>query len=150
MTKIFRLVIMLFIAHFGGATPALSGSISVMAGAIGGQNGGPGPLGIPPAPYQFQFDYITDAGTESRLALTGILFGHRFETQGLYASIGGGLVIDGNGVGFGPYMAYGYISGNGSPGTYHFNAEFMQAISSSVHHVKYASPYSVSIGCIWK
>lgn len=75
-------------------------------------SGGPNPLDIPPVSIiQYELMYLTESQTEWSLALyPGIFYGHRFpwDDTGLYASLGGGIVLARQGIGPGIYSAFGY------------------------------------------
>jgi hypothetical protein len=74
--------------------------------------GGSNPVSIPPAnPVDWQFVYVNDADREWVVSLVpGLLWGQRFYKGGLYAALGGGILVTSSGVGIGVDHAYGYES----------------------------------------
>jgi hypothetical protein len=74
--------------------------------------GGSNPVSIPPAnPVDWQFTYVTDQNREWVVSLVpGLLWGQRFYNGGLYAALGGGLLVTSSGMGLGVDHAYGYES----------------------------------------
>ncbi len=139
--------IMLFIASLlmiFRADTLLASQLVVHLGPPAAGNGGPNPLTIPPLnPLDYEVVYITDADREWSISISpGIFYGFRSGgDEGTYASAGGGLVINANGVGPGVYTAFGY---NAFCGTACFNIEYKQALGISDGHI--ISPYAIRMG----
>lgn len=131
------------------AGTARAGSMTVSIGPEQVGNGGAFPMAMPPNdPYQWGFTVVTDGGFETTLSLCpGIVFGYRFKVDGLYVAAGGGIIIDANGVGAGPYSSFGYTSGGGTAGV-HFTASYTQALGYSAR--RYYAPSVMRFGAIWE
>lgn len=107
--------------------------------------GGANPVSIPPiSPTDYALVYLTERQTEWTFSIfPGLLYGYRFDVNkeaGVYASAGGGLLLDGNGIGPGIYSAVGV---NRCGTTFCFNAEYKQALGFSGVLI---SPYAFRIG----
>lgn len=131
------------------AGTARAGSMTVSIGPEQVGNGGAYPMAMPPTdPFQWAFTAVTDGGFETTLSLCpGIILGHRFKADGIYVAVGGGIIIDANGVGAGPYSSFGYESGGGSAGV-HFTASYTQAIGFSGG--RYRAPSAMRFGAVWE
>jgi hypothetical protein len=62
-------------------------------------------------------------------------------SDSFYLGVGGGLIINANGVGVGPYTAFGTELGSGKV---KFNAEYKQALGISSAGL--LSPYAIRMG----
>lgn len=143
MHKLSILVGLLLVA---GAAPALATEITAHVGPPSVGAGGANPVSVPPTnPLEWEFEYVTDKDYEFNLAATpGLLFGARSEnSNGVYVSFGGGLVISSNGAGPGVYSSFGYNSGGK---TYKFNAEVKQAVGFNFSTNALISPYALRLG----
>jgi hypothetical protein len=129
---------------------SFGGSISFRAGPQQVGNGGSYPMWIPPTgPDQYGLTWVTDSGFESTLSIyPGILFGKRFQDGGLFASVGGGIIIARTG-GLGVYSTIGYETGSGSKGA-HFTTDYTQAIGYAANIKKYQAPSSMRFGILWR
>lgn len=107
------------------ATSAWAEGYAVRMGPPATGQGGPNPITF--SPVEIQLQYVTDGWMEYQLSITGLTAGkrHRF-SNGLYVSAGGGVIISGNGGGFGAYTAFGadlYC------GTVCWSTEYMKAVA---------------------
>lgn len=138
----------LIVSLLGISTQALAGSLTVHVGPASVGNGGSNPLAIPPVdPLQYEFIWLTDKDFESNISVSpGFLFGNRTRMGTLYVGLGGGLVIDANGVGPGVYSSIGY---NGT-GKIAFNAEFKQALGYDYEADTIIAPYAIRLGASYK
>lgn len=129
---------------------AYAGSVSFRAGPQQVGNGGSYPIWIPPTGAdQYGLTWVTDSGFESTLSLyPGILFGKRFQDRGLFASVGGGIII-GRVATLGIYSTLGYETGSGSKG-FHFTTDYTQAIGYVANTKKYQAPSSMRLGVLWR
>jgi hypothetical protein len=63
-------------------------------------------------PFEYELQFATDKGFEARAALVGLYAGWRLRSKGEgmggYVSFGGGLALDANGLGVGPYASAGF------------------------------------------
>ncbi|MCX6125682.1 MAG: hypothetical protein NTV34_13200 [Proteobacteria bacterium] len=128
-------------------TPQASyaGIISLRLGPPGVGTGGTNPLGIPPGPTDIDLGYVSQSKWETSIsAVPGLFLGKRIDFGGPYVGIGGGLAISSNGVGPGPYTAFGIDLGGG---TLRFNMEYKQAIGMTQKGI--VSPYALRIGIAW-
>jgi hypothetical protein len=136
--------LLLFLATFFHALPLQASTLYFRVGPPSVGNGGSNPMSIPPInPVEWEFSYLSPSDFESNISLTpGLLFGQRGSlTSGMYVSLGGGLIIDANGAGIGPYASIGWESS----GTVKFNAEFKQA-AGLASRVGLICPYALRIG----
>jgi hypothetical protein len=127
------------------STEALGGALTVHVGPPAIGSGGPNPISIPPLRFQeYEVTYVTASKFESNISVTpGLLFGTRYgEGRGVYYGLGGGLVINGNGVGPGVYSSVGLNLGE----TYKFNIEYKQALGVVIGGGRLISPYAVRLG----
>ncbi len=147
MKKLIRSMILFSVILM--SSEAFSGAISMSIGPEQIGSGGAAPLAVPPSdPFQWAFSWATDAGWETTVSLNpGLVFGYRMRAGGLFLSLGGGLIVDGNGSGIGPYSTFGYESGGGTPG-WHFLANYTQALGYSSGH--YIAPSAMRFGAIWE
>ncbi|MCX6117965.1 MAG: hypothetical protein NT027_10515 [Proteobacteria bacterium] len=124
---------------------ALSAPISLRFGPPGVGTGGTNPVGIPPSLADIEIGYVSANKWETNIsAIPGLFIGKRIDFKGPYMSLGGGLAISANGVGPGPYSAFGYDFGSGS---FRFNAEYKQAIGLTSKGT--INPYALRIGIAW-
>lgn len=127
------------------ATTSYAGSWTLRIGPAASGAGGTNPVGIPPGIQDLDIDYLTSSKWETSVSIfPGILVGKRLEFGGPYVSLGGGLVVSQNGIGPGPYSAFGWDIGSGS---WRFNMEYKQAIGFTSSGV--TGPYAVRIGVAW-
>ena len=123
-------------------TTSALGSWVVRVGppAVGG--GGSNPLTIPPVNIvDYEFQWISSKHREWSFSISpGFFYGYRTNLDGVYASFGGGLVINRNGVQPGVYSAIGYTR---PCKTYCFNVEFKQAIGVLGQLIH---PYALRVG----
>jgi hypothetical protein len=133
-----------WLAVFSGAT-ANAGALSLRFGPPGVGTGGTNPVGLPPGPTDMELGYVTQSKWETSLsAVPGLFLGKRIDFSGPYVSLGGGIAISANGVGPGPYSAFGYDLGSGA---FRFNIEYKHAIG--ITQSGYVSPYALRIGIAW-
>lgn len=94
------------------AAPLQARTLHVLIGPPSIGQGGSNPVSVPPAnPVDWQFTYVTDQNSEWLVSVVpGLLWGKRFYQGGLYAALGGGLLVTSSGVGVGVDHAYGYES----------------------------------------
>ena len=103
-------------------------------------NGGSNPLGIPPSALDLEFSYLTDSKWETAFAVCpGLTIGKRLQSGSLYLGYGGGVIIDGNGSGIGPYTSFGWEIGN----KFKFGAEYKQSLGITT--IGIISPYAVRL-----
>ncbi|MFK7872218.1 MAG: hypothetical protein AB8C84_03465 [Oligoflexales bacterium] len=121
---------------------AMYGDVVVRLGppALGG--GGANPLTIPPLSLQdYEITWISSKNREWNFSISpGFTYGYRTSDLGMYASFGGGLMINKNGVSPGVYSAVGYTN---PCKKYCFHIEYKQAIGilgTMIH------PYAVRMG----
>lgn len=136
----------------GGLAWTQAAEASSFTASIGPEQlgtGGSYPQAMPPTDiYQWGFTWVTEGGMEGTLGLCpGLLLGYRFKAEGLYASVGGGMIIDGNGTGLGPYTSFSYVSGGGTAG-WHFTTSYTQALGYT--NRRYLAPSSMRFGVIWE
>ncbi len=126
-----------------GGSSALGSAFTLRFGPPSAGNGGPNPLSIPPSGADVEASYVAKSGFETSLSVSpGILFGYRTNAgPGPYVSLGGGFVIDANGVGPGIYAGFG---GDFWCGWVCFSAEVKQALGISEKHI--VSPYALRVG----
>lgn len=107
--------------------------------AVGG--GGSNPVGLPPSAPDLELNYMTENNWETSLSVVpGVLYGKRFDIGNFYVGLGGGLIISGNGSGFGPYSSFGWESG----GRFRFSVEYKQALGITSSGL--VSPYALRLG----
>lgn len=122
-----------------------AGTLSLRMGPAGSGAGGTNPVGIPPSIQDLDIGYVTASKWESTFSVfPGLFLGKRLDFGGPYMSLGGGLVISQNGIGPGPYSAFGWDFGKGS---FRFNIEYKQALGITSNG--FASPYAVRLGIAW-
>ena len=104
-------------------------------------NGGSNPLGIPPGPADLELAWVSAGNWETSLSIVpGLLIGKRHTMGNYYVGLGGGVVIDANGAGLGPYSSFGWQS----DGPFILSFEFKQAIGFT--SVGMISPYALRTG----
>lgn len=122
-----------------------AGTLSLRIGPAASGAGGTNPVGIPPGIQDLDVGYVTASKWESTFSVfPGIFLGKRLDFGGPYMSVGGGLVISQNGIGPGPYTAFGWDIGSGSV---RFNMEYKQALGLTSSGI--AGPYAVRLGIAW-
>lgn len=127
------------------ASVAEAGPLTLRIGPAASGAGGTNPVGIPPGIQDLDFSYVSSGKWESSASIfPGLFLGKRLEFGGPYVSLGGGLAISQNGVGPGPYSAFGWDIGSG---TFRFNMEYKQAMGFTSSGV--TGPYAVRIGIAW-
>lgn len=127
------------------ATPSLGGILNLRFGPPGVGTGGTNPLGMPPGPTDIELGYVSQSKWETSIsAVPGLFLGKRIDFKGPYMSLGGGFAISGNGVGPGPYSAFGYDYGSGK---LRLNVEYKQALG--ITEDGFIGPYAVRIGVAW-
>lgn len=127
------------------STSATAGVLSLRIGPAASGAGGTNPVGIPPGIQDLDIGYVSASKWETTASIfPGLFLGKRIDFAGPYMSIGGGLVISQNGVGPGPYTAFGWDVGSGK---LRFNAEYKQAIGFTTNGL--TGPYAVRIGIAW-
>ena len=106
--------------------------------------GGSNPISIPPVnPLDYEFIITTKEHTEWTIGLIpGFFWGKRFVTNKMYASMGGGAVVNFQGIGPGVYMAVG----TDVCGFLCFNIEVKQAIGVTLGSYKLINPSAVRVG----
>ena len=109
-------------------------------------NGGSNPLGIPPNVPDVELSLITDSDWEFSLGVPAIGAGQNFLiTDVFYFGMGGGLVVDANGVGPGVYTAFGAEIGSE---TFRLLVEYKQAVAIATSGL--LSPYALRLGAgVW-
>ena len=124
--------------------PSYSTGMTLNVGPLSGGQGGSNPLSIPPLNFaEYQFIYTTSQNSEFVVGvIPGIFYGIRSsEKSPVYVSVGGGLVIDLNGVGVGIMSSVG---ANLFCAKVCFNMEYRQALAPSSGTL--LSPYALRIG----
>ena len=144
----FRLL--MTVAMFNLNFAAYSSSFSLRAGPQQIGNGGSYPMWLPPVGIdQYGMTYVTQSNFESTISIyPGLLFGRRFQSQGVYVSLGGGLII-GSSTGPGIYSTFGYETGGGSNG-WHFTMDYTQAVGYESKAASYFTSSSMRFGALWR
>ncbi len=133
----------LVVLILSSAEPASAFSLSLLLGPGSAGNGGSNPVGIPPGTTDIDITMAWDSGFQIDLSLVpGLLFGKRWTSGNWYVSLGGGILIDANGVGIGPYSTLGYMADWG------FTAEYTQTLGIS--QLGFVAPGSGRIGYTFK
>lgn len=146
-----RKIILAFIFCFSLLSKnSFAGSLSLRTGPQQIGSGGSYPIWIPPVRLdQYGLTWVTDSTFEMTLSLyPGLLLGKRFQSEGLFVSLGGGLIV-GTGAGPGIYSTFGYETGSGSDG-FHFTADYTQALGLNTRSKRYQSPSSMRFGVLWR
>ncbi|MEI6833088.1 MAG: hypothetical protein WCL28_03770 [bacterium] len=103
--------------------------------------GGANPLGLPPSAVDIELSHTSESNWETSFSIVpGLLLGKRQDFGNCYVSMGGGLVISANGVGIGPYTAFGWES----DGSFRYGIEYKQALG--VTGTGLISPYAIRAG----
>jgi hypothetical protein len=124
---------------------AIAGPLTLRMGPPGVGTGGTNPVGIPPSAQDLDISYVTKSGWETSLSVVpGLFLGKRLDFKGPYMSLGGGVALSANGVGPGPYSAFGYDIGSGS---FRFNIEYKQALGVTTSGI--VAPYALRVGIAW-
>lgn len=127
------------------STTTHAGILNLRFGPAASGAGGTNPIGIPPGIQDIEVGYVSASKWETSVGIfPGLFLGKRLDFKGPYVGVGGGLVVSQNGIGPGPYTAFGYDFGSGS---YRFNIEYKQAIGFTANGI--TSPYAVRIGLAW-
>ncbi len=144
-----RSLLAALIGFITSSQTAEAGSFTASIGPEQLGTGGAFPQAMPPTdPFQWGFTWVTERGIEGTLSLCpGLVLGYRYRVEGLYLSVGGGLIVDGNGSGIGPYSSFGYESGGGTAG-WHFTASYTQGLGYSKN--RYLAPSAMRFGVIWE
>lgn len=122
-----------------------AGIMNFRLGPPGVGTGGTNPVGLPPGAPDLELGYVTNSKWETSASIVpGIFLGKRIDFKGPYVSLGGGIAISANGVGPGPYSAFGYDFGSGPV---RFNVEYKQAIGFTSNGL--VNPYALRIGIAW-
>jgi hypothetical protein len=88
-----------------------------------------------------EISYLSSSNWETSISIVpGILYGKRQDFNNFYLTLGGGLIIDANGVGIGPYSAFGWES----EGTFRYGIEYKQALGITGSGL--ISPYAIRFG----
>jgi hypothetical protein len=123
------------------ATPVQAGMLTARFGPPSPGTGGANPLGIPPSVPDMEISYLSSSNWETSISIVpGILYGKRQDFNNFYVTLGGGLFIDANGVGIGPYSAFGWES----EGTFRYGIEYKQALGITGSGL--ISPYAIRFG----
>ncbi len=139
-----NLAVLLLLTGLFGQT-VICGPITLRFGPPAVGTGGTNPVGIPPGILDAEIGYVTKSKWETNLsAAPGLFLGKRIDFSGPYVSLGGGLVMSANGVGPGPYAAFGYDVGSGA---LRMNIEYKQAMGITEDGP--INPYAVRIGVAW-
>lgn len=86
----------------------LEAKLTLHVGPVGAGTGGSNPISIPPSNLlEYELVWLRKDIEYTLGVVPGILVGRRIEFGATYASFGGGVVIDANGVGVGIYSALG-------------------------------------------
>ncbi|MDD9950681.1 MAG: hypothetical protein OXT67_03855 [Zetaproteobacteria bacterium] len=126
---------------------ACGGDLMLKLGPPGVGNGGPNPLSIPPASLlDYEVSYLSSSDVEYSLSVVpGILVGVRHSNDsGVFAGVGGGLVISGLGSGLGGYYSVGYRS---STRPYAFEIDLKQAFGLGSGQL--LTVYALRMGLAW-
>ena len=103
--------------------------------------GGANPLGLPPSAVDIELSHTSASNWETSFSIVpGLLLGKRQDFGNYYVSMGGGLVINANGVGLGPYTAFGWES----EGSFRYGIEYKQALG--IANSGLISPYAIRAG----
>ena len=131
------------IATLGNVTStAVAGTFTFRFGPPSLGQGGANPLGIPPGSTDIEASYLTDGLWETSLSISpGLLIGKRHKINNFYVGLGGGLIIDANGSGLGPYSSFGWESSGSSV---RYGIEYKQALGITGGGM--ISPYALRAG----
>lgn len=123
------------------SSPAFAGLWMLRFGPPSLGTGGSNPLGIPPSVIDVEVSHTSASNWETSFSIVpGLLFGKRQDFGNYYVSMGGGLVINANGSGLGPYTAFGWES----EGTFRYGIEYKQALGVTGSGL--ISPYAIRAG----
>lgn len=134
----------LLLSFISNSSPSYSNGMTLNVGPLSGGQGGSNPLSIPPLNFaEYQFIYTTSQNSEFVVGIIpGVFYGIRSSEKGpFYASVGGGLVIDMNGVGVGVMSSAG---ANLFCSKVCLNVEYRHALAPSKGTL--LSPYALRIG----
>jgi hypothetical protein len=123
----------------------LADQLHVLIGPPSLGQGGSNPVSIPPFnPVDWQVTYVTAENREWLVSLVpGLIYGQRFQAKGLYAALGGGLLVNTTGLGLGVSHAYGFESGAFLQ-RFRYQIEYRQIIGVGNYGWKF--PYSFRMG----
>jgi len=125
---------------FTGPT-AYAGLWTIRFGPSSPGTGGANPLGIPPGATDMELSYLSASNWETSVSIVpGLLLGKRQDYGNWYVTFGGGLIINANGAGPGPYTAFGWES----EGTFRYGIEYKQALGLTGSGL--ISPYAIRAG----
>lgn len=120
---------------------AYAGLWMIRLGPPSAGTGGSNPLGIPPGAADIELSHISSSNWETSISVVpGLLLGKRQDFGNWYVTMGGGLVINANGVGLGPYSAFGWES----DGSFRYGIEYKQALGLTSDGL--ISPYAIRAG----
>lgn len=141
---------LLILAMLNIGFTARSSTFSLRAGPQQIGNGGSYPMWLPPFGVdQYGVTYVTQSNFETTISIyPGLLFGQRFQTDGVFVSLGGGLII-GSSNGPGIYSTFGYETGGGSVGC-HFTMDYTQAVGYASKEASYFTSSSMRFGALWR
>jgi hypothetical protein len=123
------------------AETAYAGLWMIRLGPPSVGTGGSNPLGIPPGAADIELSHISSSNWETSISVVpGLLLGKRQDFGNWYVTMGGGLVINANGVGLGPYSAFGWES----DGSFRYGIEYKQALGLTRDGL--ISPYAIRAG----
>lgn len=108
------------------STAASAGEIIFKFGPPSLGQGGANPLGIPPGSTDIELTWRTESNWETSLSVSpGLTIGKRHDIDNFYVGLGGGLIVDSNGVGPGAYSSFGWES---SGSFFRYGIEYKQAL----------------------
>jgi hypothetical protein len=123
------------------STEATAGLWMIRFGPPSLGTGGSNPLGLPPSAVDTELSHTSSSNWETSFSISpGLLLGKRQDFGNWYVSMGGGLIINANGVGLGPYTAFGWES----DGSFRYGLEYKQALGLS--SLGLISPYAIRAG----
>jgi len=129
------------LSAFSTPSTASAGTLMLRFGPASAGTGGSNPLSIPPSAPDTEAAWITDSKWETSLSIVpGLLIGKRHQMDHFYVGLGGGIIIDANGVGLGPYSSFGWEIGS----TFKFAIEYKQALGLT--SVGIIHPYALRMG----
>ncbi len=120
-------------------------ALGVQAGSTSTGSGGPNSLGIPPRSTDLGFTYLTQQLMSFNINISGLTLGKRYYgSWGSLLELGGGLIIDANGLGAGPYAIFGMELFRTDAG-YALNLEYSQSLGLT-RRGTLISPYILRLG----
>lgn len=128
-----------------GPVEGFGSAFSFQTGATSIGSGGPNSLGVPPRSTDIGLTYITKSLLELNLNLMGITVGRRYYSKwGGILGLGGGMVLDANGLGPGITALFGYEFFR-TKGGYALSLEYAPSLGLSFQGI-IISPYIMRIG----